>query len=134
MEKKEYLGCGIKFPIEVNRATGRFCMSRGEESVREAVYTILMTQKGERFVRPEFGSRILSYTFMDVSDTRIHMMAKELKDTIEEQEPRVSQVEVEAEPRLEKGCLILHVSYRIRATNTRDNLVFPFYLYGQGGE
>ncbi|MCM1257767.1 MAG: GPW/gp25 family protein [Roseburia sp.] len=134
MEKKSHLGRGLKFPIEINKATGRFCMSGEKESVKEAVYLILMTQKGERFVRTDFGSNILSYTFMDVSDTRVHMMAKALQDTIEEQEPRVSQVEVKAEQRPDKGCLIFYVSYRITETNTRDNLVFPFYLYGQGGE
>ena len=131
MEKWTHLGSGFKFPIQINKATGRFVMSSGEQSVKESVYMILMTQKRERFVRPEFGSEILSYTFMDTSDTRLHMMARELQDSIEEQEPRVMEVDVKVEPRLDRGCLILYVSYRIAETNTVDNLVFPFYLYAE---
>lgn len=134
MEQKAYLGKGIKFPIEVNGATGRFLMSQGDESVKESVYTILMTQRGERFVRPEFGCELLSSTFMETSDTRIHMMARMLRDAIEEQEPRVFKVEVSAEKKLDRGCVVFYVSYRIRETNNRDNLVFPFYLYAQEGE
>lgn len=75
---KSYLGSGLKFPIQVNRATGRAVMSHGEQSVKESVYIILMTQKGERFARRDFGSRLLSYTFMDTSVTRININAPEM--------------------------------------------------------
>ena len=129
MKNKEFLGSGLKFPIQVNKATGRFVMSSGEISVKESLYIILMTQKEERWIHPEFGSRILSYTFMDTSLTRINMMAKELEQTILVQEPRISEVDIEVTPRLDKGCLLIHISYMIAETNTRDNMVFPFYLY-----
>lgn len=135
MKNKEFLGSGLKFPVQVNKATGRFVMSAEEVSVKESVYIILMTQKEERWIHPEFGSRILSYTFMDTSLTRINMMAKELEQTILSQEPRISEVDIEVEPRLEKGCLLIHISYVVAQTNTRDNMVFPFYLYsGTEGE
>lgn len=131
MDEQEFLGRGIKFPIQVNQATGRFVLSEGKESVKESVYIILMTQKTERFASPEFGSRIFSYTFMDTSLTRINMMARELEQTILAQEPRISQVEVTVEPRLEQGCLIVNVGYEIAALNAVDNLVFPFYLHAE---
>lgn len=131
MEGKAYLGKGIKFPLQINQATGRFVMAEKEESVKESVYIILMTQKEERFTRPDFGSNILSYTFMDTSVTRINMMARELEETILEQEPRISEVDVSIDPKLDKGCLIINIVYTIAESNTQDNLVFPFYLYAQ---
>ena len=126
MEDRAYLGKGIKFPLQINKATGRFVMAQEEESVKESIYIILMTQKEERFTRPDFGSRILSYTFMDTSVTRINMMARELEETILEQEPRVSEVDVSVDPQLERGCLIINIKYTIAENNTQDNLVFPF--------
>lgn len=131
MEDKAYLGKGIKFPLQINQATGRFVMAEKEESVKESVYIILMTQKEERFTRPDFGSNILAYTFMDTSVTRINMMARELEETILEQEPRISEVDVSIDPQLDKGCLIINIVYTIAESNTQDNLVFPFYLYAQ---
>ena len=131
MEDKAYLGNGIKFPLQINQATGRFVMAEKEESVKESVYIILKTQKEERFTRPDFGSNILSYTFMDTSVTRINMMARELEETILEQEPRISEVDVSVDPQLDKGCLIINIVYTIAESNTQDNLVFPFYLYAQ---
>lgn len=128
---ERHLGTGVKFPVSVNPATGRFMLSSGRESVKESIYLILTVQKEERWVRPEFGSRILSYTFMDTSLTRLNMMARELEDTILSQEPRIIKVDVNIEPQLEKGCLIVNISYVTADTNTRDNLVFPFYLYAE---
>jgi hypothetical protein len=65
---------------------------------------------------------------MDTSVTRMNMMAREIEQTILEQEPRISQVDVTVEPRLDKGCLIIDVNYMLAANHTRDSMVFPFYL------
>jgi predicted component of type VI protein secretion system len=56
------------------------------------------------------------------------MMAREVEETIISQEPRISKVDVNVEPRLDKGCLIIDVNYTIAASHTRENFVFPFYL------
>lgn len=128
MDEKAFLGSGLKFPMQVNKATGRVVMAEGEQSVKESVYLILLTQKGERFTRPEFGSRILSYTFMDISLTRLNMMARELEQTILEQEPRIAEADVAVEPQLDKGCLIIRINYVLAKSYTSDSIVFPFYF------
>lgn len=132
MEDNTFLGSGLKFPLQVNPATGRIVMVDGVQSVRESVYMILMTQKGERFTRESFGSRLLSYTFMDTSITRLNMMANEIEQTLLEQEPRISNVEVSVKPELDKGCLIVDIRYIIVQSHTADSFVFPFYLYAEG--
>lgn len=128
MNDRAFLGKGLKFPIQVNKVTGRLVMAGEEMSVKESIYIILMTQKGERFLRKQFGSNILEYTFMDISVTRMNMMARELEDTLLSQEPRISAVDVDIEPQLDKGCLIINIAYTITEEHVRDNLVFPFYL------
>ena len=76
MPEKHYLGTGMKFPPQIHPATGRFMVSSEAESVKESVYLILMTQRSERFLRPDFGSDLMSYTFMDLNITSIHMMTR----------------------------------------------------------
>ena len=132
MEDNTFLGSGLKFPLQVNPATGRIVMADGVQSVRESVYMILMTQKGERFTRENFGSRLLSYTFMDTSVTRLNMMANEIEQTLLEQEPRIFNEEVSVKPELDKGCLIVDIRYTIAQSHTTDSFVFPFYLYAEG--
>ncbi|MFG6367621.1 MAG: GPW/gp25 family protein [Lachnospiraceae bacterium] len=132
MENNTFLGSGFKFPLQVNPATGRIVMVDGIQSVRESVYMILMTQKGERFTRENFGSKLLSYTFMDTSITRMNIMANEIEQTLLEQEPRISNVEVTIKPELDRGCLIVDIRYTITQNYTEDSLVFPFYLNAEG--
>lgn len=128
MAEKSFLGAGMKFPPRVNPATGRFVVSEGRENVKESVYLILMTQKTERWIHPDFGSRLMSYTFMDTSVTMLNIMAREITEDILNKEPRVADVNIDIDPNIKNGCLIVNIDYRIIADNTRDNMVFPFYL------
>lgn len=122
------MGLGMKFPPQVNRTTGRFVTADKLESVKESVYIILMTQKTERIFAPEFGSRLLSYTFMDTNRTELNIMARDLKETILTQEPRISQVDIDISPDSANGCLMVYIDYLVADGNKRDNMVFPFYL------
>lgn len=128
MSEKNFLGRGMKFPPQINPATGRFIISSEEESVKESIYLILMTQKTERFLRPEFGSDLMSYTFMDVNLTSVSILKRSITEQILSQEPRVADISIETDSTTRQGCLILDIGYTIIESNTRDNLVFPFYL------
>ena len=123
-----FLGTGMKFPPEIDLATGRFKTVSGNQAVKEALYLILMTQRTERIVRPGFGSDIMGYAFMDTGSTMLSIFRRNITQTILEQEPRISDLDVTTEYRENEGVIIINVDYLVSATNTRDNLVFPFYL------
>ena len=63
MNSSEFLGKGFAFPLGVDPVTGRMKMAEYEEDIRQAIYIILMTRKGERMMRPEFGCDIHNYSF-----------------------------------------------------------------------
>lgn len=85
---------GMRFPPRINPASGRFEESNGAENLRESIYLILMTQKGERLSDPMFGSSVMSWPFSEDSGTRRHMMERELAREILSREPRASDVQV----------------------------------------
>lgn len=128
MKEREFLGKGMKFPPQINPATGRFVVSSEEESVKESLYLILMTHKTERFVRPDFGSDLMAYTFMDINLTSVSILERRIKEEIIMQEPRIEDVSVTTDAVTKSGCLIIEIHYTVINTNVRDNLVFPFYL------
>lgn len=123
-----FLGKGMKFPPQIDSATGRFCISSGPENIKESIYLVLMTQKTERWIRPEFGSNIMTYTFMDTSSTMLNLMSRELLADISRCEPRVDHVNVNIDADSKEGCLLVNIDYTVRETNITDNIVFPFYL------
>lgn len=134
MDDRQFLGTGMKFPPQVDPGTGRFTLSSGAQSVKESIYIILMTNQGERWLEPDFGSQIMRYTFMDTSLTMLNIMSNELRTFLLEQEPRITDVAVDINPEVKDGCLIVNISYTVASTNTQDNLVFPFYLNASGEE
>ncbi|MCR5097936.1 MAG: GPW/gp25 family protein [Lachnospiraceae bacterium] len=134
MADKDFLGVGMKFPPQINKATGRFMTVSAEESVRQSLYLILMTHLSERPMRPDFGSELMSYTFMDVNAGSIGWITRTIREQIALQEPRVSDVDINTDVTSGSGMVLFDIRYRITDTNTLDNLVFPFYLNAQTEE
>ena len=133
-ENNDFLGKGMKFPPQINAATGRFVLSEGEQSVRESLYMILMTQISERPMRPDFGSNLMAYTFMDVTQANVSMVVRAIQEQIMQFEPRVTDVDIYADVSSRPGVILFDVGYTVRTTNVRDNFVFPFYMNNQASE
>ena len=128
---KDFLGRGWKFPIAVD-AAGRIALSEYEDDVREAIRIILMTAKGERVMQPDFGAGLYDFVFASMRSTTLGRVQRAVEDALVKWEPRVEVTAVSVEPdEGEIGKLLINIDYRVRATNTRFNLVFPFYLKEQ---
>ncbi|MFC5468656.1 GPW/gp25 family protein [Cohnella suwonensis] len=124
-----FLGRGWKFPIAVDATTGRFLLSEGEEDIAEAVRIILMTAKGERVMRPDFGCGLREFAFGPTDETTLRLLETDITQAITVWEPRVTDVEVEARlDESESGKLLLGIQYVVRSTNNLFNQVYPFYL------
>ena len=128
--QQSFLGTGVSFPIQIDPATGRFKMSVGKQSVKESIYLILMTQVTERITRPAFGTQTAGYVFMDVNQTELTIMKRDLTESILKQEPRISNVDIRTELQSQQGYIMVYIDYVLAENNQRDNMVFPFYLNG----
>jgi len=134
MNGKEFLGRGLKFPLQVDPRTGMLAMSEQEEDIREAIGIILNTVRGERVMRPEFGSNIMDYVFAPASGSIRQSLAHEVREQLTYQEPRITDVVVEcSEIDRITGALQVSVSYTVRSTNNRYNQVYPFYAAEHSG-
>jgi phage baseplate assembly protein W len=125
---KDFLGRGWRFPVAVD-AGGGIALSEYEDDVREAIPLILETSRGERPMRPEFGAGVHESVFATLNATSLGSIQAEVRRALVVWEPRIEvlEVAVRAAPG-EVGTLLVDVDYRVRATNNRFNLVFPFYL------
>lgn len=126
---REFLGVGWKFPVEVDPATGRILTVSSEDDIREAVRIILLTGKGERVMRPDFGCDARKYTFGTMDYTTRTQLEQEVRDALIRWEPRITDIQVHAEedPN-DSACLLIRVEYVVRATNNPYNLVFPYFI------
>lgn len=128
MGEKDFLGVGMKFPPQVNPATGRIVTVSEEARIRQSMFLILSTQLSERPMRPDFGSNMMALAFMDINASNINMIIRSITDQIARQEPRVEDIRVEVRDSRVSGTIIFNISYTITATQVRDSLVYPYYL------
>ncbi|HSE42647.1 MAG TPA: GPW/gp25 family protein [Acidobacteriota bacterium] len=126
---KEFLGKGWKFPVKVETTTGRISMSEYEEDIKEAIWIILSTSKGERVMRPDFGCGIHDLVFAPINLTTVNLIQDGVREALTLWEPRIELMKVEVlTDRADEGKLQVSIDYRVRTTNNRFNLVYPFYL------
>ena len=126
---KIFLGKGWQFPVNVD-AGGALAVAEYEESVRQSIWVVLGTAKGERVMRPDFGCGIYDMVFGVNSSTTASEAAEEVRDALVEFEPRIDVLNVEVSPGGDGEVLYVSIDYQVRATNTVFNLVYPFYLEG----
>lgn len=126
---KSFLGTGFSFPIEVEEATGRMKTVSLEEDIAQAIRIILMTRKGERVMRPEFGCDIYEYAFDTMDYTTLFQMEQAVREALMVWEPRIINVEVHINDEQEtESVLLIEISYVVRSTNNPYNLVYPYYI------
>ena len=126
--QNEFLGQGWRFPLGID-GNGGISMSRGERDIESAISVILGTPKGERVMRPEFGSAIHEFVFAPNNATTAGLLAYHVREALVRWEPRIEVGEVDVQPDpLESSQLNIDINYSIKATNDDRNLVYPFYL------
>ncbi|MEV6345886.1 GPW/gp25 family protein [Actinoplanes sp. NPDC051851] len=123
-----FLGAGWRFPIAPDEA-GRLSYAVGEESIRSCLLALVQTGLGDRVMRPDLGTRAPDLVFAPQSVQNLRDLEDSLREAIRQFEPRVEVDEIAAESVPgDETTVTVTVRYRIRRTNTKGNLVFPYYL------
>lgn len=125
--EKDFLGVGLSFPLRTEK--GKISWSEYEDSIKESILIILRTSRGERVMRPDFGCGLKELIFSPNDSSTASLVIYYVEEALKKWEPRIELLNVEASPDKEEGnCLNINVEYKIISTNTRYNLVYPFYL------
>jgi phage baseplate assembly protein W len=127
-EDKAFLGRGWSFPPTFQPSTGEVAMSEAENDIRESLRILLTTRIGERIMHPTYGCNLDDYVFENINQTFRTFIFDLVETAILYFEPRVDleNVWVRQDNVLE-GILEIEVEYTVRSTNSRSNIVFPFY-------
>jgi hypothetical protein len=133
------LGAGWAFPVRPT-ADGAIALASDEDRIRQSIWLILATAPGERVMLPAFGCGVHDLVFQPNTAVVRGSVAAEVTDALTRWEPRVDVIGVMVTaPDGEPAVMLIDIQYRIRATNSAYNLVYPLFLtegvasgYGQG--
>lgn len=127
--KADFYGTGWAFPLDA--AGGRVATLSDEANIAQSILLILQTDRGERVMMPEFGCDLSRLVFAPDNQSTYYLAEAAVKRALSNWEPRIRVLDVTAAPdRANPACLLVSVDYIIRSKNSRQNLVYPFYLRG----
>ncbi len=125
----KFLGVGWQFPMSIHKEKRQFISAEYEESIQQAIRIILSTRKGERVMRHDFGCGIHDLLFAPNNASTRGLAEHHVREALLRWEPRIETVKIQAHYEGVQGeVLIINISYRVRATDNRFNMVYPFYL------
>ena len=124
-----FLGLGWNFPIVLDDDGQVKMAPEPEEGISQAIWMILGTSPGERVMRPDFGCGINDMVFGVNNAGTANAVAGEVREALALWEPRIDVLDVYAVPDSSRpNLLLIEINYQVRSTNSRFNLVYPFYL------
>ncbi len=129
--ENKFLGGGWQFPPEFckGEAAAITAMASGAENIAQSLTALLGTDLGERLMHPNYGCGISRLLFEPVDQRTITKIQNSISDAILLYEPRIRLVSVNIfQDRNETGLLKINIEYVIKVTNSRFNLVYPFYI------
>ena len=124
---KSFLGSGWSFPPEFGKQG--VSMVSAEEDIQQSLIILLGTAPGERIMQPTFGCGLKNKVFDSLNEST----AAQIKDLVQRAilffEPRISVEKIDIrEEDARDGRVLLDIRYIVRTTNSRHNMVYPFYL------
>jgi phage baseplate assembly protein W len=126
-----FLGTGWSYPPQFVPETGEVVMTSDDEDIEASLKILLGTAAGERFLNPKYGLDLHDELFEPMSTTMTTFLKDRAKVALLIYEPRINLLGIELDTSMQlEGRVALVVDYEVRATNSRFNLVYPFYLSG----
>jgi len=128
-KQQSFLGTGWSFPPAFSDKIGGVQMVEDETDIAQSLEILLSTRLGERVMVPGYGCNLNSMTFESLTTSFATYLKDMIRTAILYHEPRiqVEKIDLKTNEQFE-GKVIIHIDYFIRLTNTRSNLVYPFYI------
>jgi phage baseplate assembly protein W len=124
-----FLGTGWTFPPAFTSRGADVETVSGAEDIRQSLEILFGTAPGERVLQEDFGSDLSRYLFEEIDRDLIQNLTSLISDAILYHEPRIHLNDLEiSEAEAEAGLLLIQLDFTVRSTNSRFNMVYPFYL------
>ena len=90
----------ISMSFENNPLTQDLIALKNENAIARSIKNIVFTSPGEKFFEPDFGSDVAESLFETMDDLTGSFVEDQIRESIDEFEPRVKLIDVIASPAL----------------------------------
>lgn len=112
----------LDFNLEID-VSGKVKTVKNSKAIEQSVKTILSTYPGERYMLPEFGSRLKEYLFeqMDIGTT--DLMEAEIENALERWEPRITTTGIDVVESVDNQSYNITIKYVIIESGEVEDFV-----------
>jgi len=129
-----FLGKGWAFPPEFSNDAAAVKMTYGEDDINQSLHILLNTKLGERIMLPNYGSNLSDMIFEGLNQSVRTYITDRVRIAILYNERRIALDKIDFDQSLiNQGEVKMIIHYTIRLTNSRGNMVYPFYI-NEGNE
>ena len=107
----------LNITFKKHPVTNDIVVSRDASAIKQAIVNLLLTNKGERLMNPEYGSDIRRYLFEPLDYGTANQITGNIKSTIDTFEPRISVLNLRALPNDDDNGFDVEMTYEIRGTD-----------------
>lgn len=126
---KSFLGTGWSFPPAFHPEQFEPEMVAEEADIGQSLFLLISTAPGERIMNPAYGCDLHSLVFERITEATRYKIVSMVSLAILMFEPRVTVNEIDVRiVSHDPGLIHIRVEYTVIQTNTRSNIVYPFYL------
>ena len=128
-DDSSFLGTGWSFPPTFASNGADVETVSAADDVQQSLEILLGTQPGERVLLEQYGCDLHRFLFEEVDQGLVNSLTGLISDAILFYEPRITLNDLDiSQSDAEAGLLVISIDYTIRTTNSRYNMVYPFYL------
>lgn len=129
LKNDSFLGTGWNFPPEFTNSGREVVMVSGADDVQQSLEILLGTRLEERILQEEFGCNLDQFVFEGMNSGLTNQLRNMITEAILYHEPRVKLNNVVLNlDNDHSGLLWIELDYTLPSSNTRFNMVYPFYL------
>ena len=103
----------ISMSFKFSPLSGDLITLKNENAIARAVRNIVLTTPGEKFFDPDFGSSVSEILFENVDDITAISIKDEIKNSLQNYEPRVEIIDVKVNPNFDENQFDVIITYRI---------------------
>ena len=107
----------INITFKKHPVTNDLVVSKDASAIKQAIVNLLLTNKGERLMNPDYGSDIRSYLFEPLDYGTANQIKRNILFTIDKWEPRISVLNINAIPNYADNGFDVEMTYEIRGTD-----------------
>lgn len=100
--------------LSINPISSDIAIKTNEDSVKESIKNLVLTDRGERLFQPTLGGNIRKTLFDNMTPASIKLLEEQVKEVINNFEPRAALISVEVIGLADENKVQINVSFYVR--------------------